>query len=76
MMNPSNIMKFMEAKQKFTSNHPKFSAFLGNVFSRGVTEGTVIEITLTRPGEEPMTTNFKVQESDLELLRELRELGR
>ena len=53
MMNPANIMKIMNAKNKFTANHPKFVAFLSAVFSREMEEGTVIEITLTRPGEEP-----------------------
>lgn len=72
MMNPSGIMKFMEAKNRFTANHPKFSAFINTVFSKGVTEGTVIEITVTRPGEEPITTNLKVLQSDLELFRELK----
>ena len=35
MMNPANIMKIMNAKNKFTANHPKFVAFLSAVFSRG-----------------------------------------
>ena len=50
-MNPAVIMKLMSAKNKFTSNHPKFSAFLNAVFSRGIEEGTIIEITVQRPGE-------------------------
>ena len=70
MMNPANIMKIMNAKNKFTANHPKFVAFLSAVFSREMEEGTVIEITLTRPGEEPMTTNMKIRQSDLDLMRE------
>ena len=37
-MNPAAIMKLMSAKNKFTSNHPKFSAFLNAVFSRGIEE--------------------------------------
>lgn len=75
MLNPGSIMKLMSAKKKFTDNHPKFMAFLERVFSMGVTEGTVIEITVTRPGEEPVTTNMKVKQSDLELMRELEELA-
>lgn len=59
MMNPANIMKIMNAKNKFTANHPKFVAFLSAVFSREMEEGTVIEITLTRPGEEPMTDQYE-----------------
>lgn len=75
MMNPASIMKIMNAKNKFTENHPKFSAFLGAVFSRGIVEGTVIEITVTRPGEEPITTNMKVRQSDLDLINELKDLA-
>ena len=72
MMNPANIMKIMNAKNKFTANHPKFVAFLSAVFSREMEEGTVIEITLTRPGEEPM----KIQQSDLDLMRELQDMAK
>ena len=69
MMNPANIMKIMNAKNKFV-------AFLSAVFSREMEEGTVIEITLTRPGEEPMTTNMKIQQSDLDLMRELQDMAK
>lgn len=75
MMNPASIMKIMNAKNKFTANHPKFAAFLDRVFSMGITEGTVIEITVTKPGEEPIATNMKVMQSDLDLLEELKGLA-
>lgn len=75
-MNPSSIMKLMSAKNKFTSNHPKFVSFLSAVFGSGIPEGTVIELTVTKPGQSPVTTNIKVQASDLELLEEMRELSR
>lgn len=76
MMNPAAIMKLMSAKNKFTANHPKFVNFLNAAFSRPIEEGTVIEITMTRPGEEPMTTNMKIQQADLELFEELKELAK
>ena len=34
----------------------------------------MIEITVTRPGEAPVTANLKVMQSDLELLEELKGL--
>lgn len=71
-MNPASMMKFMAAKNKFEGNHPKFFAFLKAVFLRGIEEGTVIEITVTRPGEQPMTTNMKIQQSDMELMQDLK----
>ena len=76
MVNPSDVMKIMNARNKFNANHPKFGAFLRTVFAGGIPEGTIIEISLTRPGEETITTNLKVKQSDLELLQELQSLGR
>lgn len=75
-MNASSIMKFMGAKAQFERNHPKFVAFLKSVFSKPLEEGTIMEITVTRPGEEPVTANIRVQQSDLELLAEMKELAR
>ncbi len=73
-LNPAAIMKLMSAKQKFNKNHPKFESFVKSIFSRPLEEGTVMEITVTRPGEAPVTANLKVQQSDLELLAGLKEL--
>lgn len=74
-MNPASIMKLMSAKNKFQKNHPKFVAFLNRCFAGGLKEGTIIEITVTNR-EAPITSNIKVQQSDLELLEELKEMGR
>ena len=74
MMNPAMIMKLINAKNVFTKNHPKFVAFLSAVFSNRIEEGTVIELSVTKPGEEPVTTNLKVQQSDLQLFDEIKEM--
>lgn len=73
-MNPMTMMKIVAAKNQFTANHPKFAAFIKHVFEKNIEEGTVIEITVQRPGEQPVTSNIKVKESDLELLQSLKEL--
>ena len=73
-MNASSMLKLKSARNQFNHNHPKFGAFLKTVFSRQIEEGTVIELSVARPGEEPVTTNLKVQQSDLELLEELKGL--
>ncbi len=75
-MNAASIMKLMNAKNQFSKNHPKFEAFLKSVFSKPMEEGSVIEIMVTRPGEEPVTANIKVLQSDLELIEELKELSK
>lgn len=73
-MNPASIMKLMSAKSAFEKNHPKFMAFIKAVTARKIEEGTVIEISVQKPGEEPLTANMKVRQDDLELLQGLKEL--
>ena len=75
MINPMSMMKMMQAKNKFTENHPKFVAFLSAAFSGGMEEGTIIELSVEKPGQSRMTTNIKVKQSDLELLEELKTLA-
>jgi len=75
-MNPTSIMKLMSAKKQFINNHPKFASFVRAAFSDGIEAGTIIEISVTKPGQGTMTSNIKVQETDLELLHELRELSK
>ena len=64
--NIGNMMKVMNAWNTFKQNHPKFPAFCSAVSRRGIREVTYIS-----PEGEKLTTNIKVQASDLELLREL-----
>ena len=40
----------------------------------GLPEGTVLELTVTKPGEEPVTTNMRITAEDLELIQELSEI--
>lgn len=76
MVNPAILMKLMNAKNVFTANHPKFESFFKAAFlsGQGVPEGTIIEMTVTKPGENPITSNIKIQQSDLELFEELKNL--
>ncbi len=74
-MNPASLMKMMNMKAKFEKNHPKFIAFLQTVFSRQIEEGTIIEITVKRPGEDAVTANISVTKDDIEMFNEMKTLG-
>lgn len=74
MINPASLMKAKKALDQFRSNHPKFVAFFRATLQGGIQEGTIIEITVTKPGESPVTTNMKVQPSDIELFKELKNI--
>lgn len=75
MMNPAAMMQIMTALKKFESTHPKFVAFIKTMFGKGITEGTIIELTIINPGQDPVTTNIRVQQSDLELVKQLQDLA-
>lgn len=74
-MNPSSMFKLMSLKGEFERNHPRFAAFLTNVLSRRLEAGTVLEISIQRPGEEKICTNMRVTESDLQLIQQLKEMA-
>lgn len=76
MMNPAIAMKLMSAFNQFKDRHPKFMAFLNTIISTGMPEGTIIEITVTKPDQEPITSNMRVTREDLELVEMLGEMGR
>ncbi len=75
-MNPMDWMKIAAFKKQLESNHPKVISFLKRIMGREWEEGTILELSVQRPGEEPICTNMKVTASDLEILRQLRELAK
>lgn len=75
MINPTAIFKVKGLWEKFTINHPKFMPFLAAVNRRGITEGTIIEISVTTPDGEKVATNIKINSEDMELFAELKRLA-
>ena len=54
--NMGNMMKLMGAWNTFKRNHPKFPAFCSAVYQKGLQEDSIIEISVTTPEGEKMTT--------------------
>lgn len=76
MLNPAKLLKFKGAWDTFTYNHPKFPKFLDAVHNKAMYEGTVIEITVTTPSGETISSNIKLTGSDLDLFSELKDLAK
>lgn len=67
-----DMMRLGSLWKGFQSRHPKFPKFLKAASRPGVLEeGTVIEIKIVPQNGEGITTNIKVSEKDLELLKSL-----
>ena len=74
MMNPQSMMQLLGALGTFKNNHPKFAGFIELMIKGGIPEDSVIEVTVTRPGEESITANMKVLASDIQLIQALKDL--
>ncbi|MBO4825452.1 MAG: hypothetical protein J5487_08655, partial [Lachnospiraceae bacterium] len=68
MPNPADIMKLMGMKNKFESSHPKFVSFIKDVAARGITEGDILEGTITRATGEKTTANLRVTADDVQMV--------
>ena len=58
----------------FAMRHPKFISFLKNIMSKPIAEETVIEISITRPGEDAVSSNIKIDKKDIALLEKLKNM--
>ena len=67
--NVSQLLKLRALRNRFEKNHPKFFPFMKAAKTRALEEGSLIEISVTPPDGEMISTYLKVQASDLELLQ-------
>ena len=58
--------------KKLETAHPKAASFVRNELMTGLPEGTIIEMTVTKPGREPRTTNVRITQEDLQALNEIK----
>lgn len=61
------------AWKQFHETHPRVLPFIKAVEAAGIKDGTVISVTVETPEGEKFESNIKVRQSDLDLLRGLKE---
>lgn len=70
LMDLSTLFQLKTAWSGFQRRHPKFVPFCRAAKTR-ITEGTVLEITVTPPDGQPLSMNLKVAAQDLDALNQL-----
>lgn len=73
-MNPMMLMKITSMLEKFKSNHPKVFPFFHEAGGK-IREGAIIEITVTDPEGNALTSNIRVNADDMELIAAMKEMG-
>ncbi|MCI7061675.1 MAG: hypothetical protein MR965_05670 [Lachnospiraceae bacterium] len=75
MINPAMLFRLKSAWSKFTASHPKFPMFLQAAGKNNVLrEGTILEINITTPEGQNISTNLKITPDDLQLIEELKNM--
>ena len=72
-LNPVKLLKLKTDMENFAANHPKFAEFLKKVINGGAKPDDVLEIKLIGSNGN-IETKIKLKDSDLELLKTLKEL--
>ena len=65
-LNPLKLMQLKSAWQSFARRHPKFPLFWKAVYKQGLVDGTVLEFKV-------LTSNMKVSQADLDLLKQIQD---
>lgn len=73
-MNPMSVLKLKNLLSRFKENHPKVPLFL-KAASGTITEGAVVELKITSAEGQTLVTNIRVNEQDMELINELKNLA-
>lgn len=69
------IQKLKNELNTFRLNHPKFPLFLKAVSQDALTEGTVIEISVTTPEGKNYCSNIKLKAEDMEFINSLKTIN-
>lgn len=72
-MNPMKFMQFKPLLERFRDRHPKFVQFFGYA-AKSITAGSLLEITVTDPEGKKIVTNIRVDEEDIALFHQFREM--
>lgn len=74
MINPVKLLKLKSAWDTFSINHPKFPKFLEAASRQGIQKDAIIEIKITNPTGQTISSNVKITESDTELFGSLSDI--
>lgn len=67
------LMQMKPLMEQFRERHPKFVKFFGYVGNR-ITDGTLIEISVTGADGKKVITNLRVSQEDLALVEQMKNL--
>ncbi len=74
MINPMKLVQLKPMWGRFQKNHPKFRQFFSAAAKAGVSEGSVIEISIRTAEGKELSTNVKLTDDDMEMIHTISEI--
>jgi hypothetical protein len=74
MLKPTKVIKILNKRHQFIRDYPDFYPFLKKAFGNEIIKDTLIEITVSKPGEEKLVTKIKIEESELPLFEAVKDI--
>ncbi len=68
--NPMKLMKLKDTFRMLNREHPKVLPFLRAVKDQALEEGTVMEISVTKPDGTNLTSNIRLTADDVRAIKE------
>lgn len=72
-LNPMKLLQMKAALDRFMQGHPKLQPFLDAVGQNALETGTVIEVLVTTAQGKRYSTNLRLSQQDMELVKEWKE---
>lgn len=77
VMNPFDLLKIQKAWGDFSSRHTQFAQFINYVCTHPIEEGDVVSVVIEKNNNgRRVSSNLKVTQEDLELIRIVQSLGK
>lgn len=71
MFNPKIIFELQNKWTQFTNRHPKFPMFLRAIGNAELKPGTIIEVKYITSNGQEISSNVKLGEEDVEMLKDV-----
>lgn len=73
-MNPGDMFAMAGMMKQFQADHPKALAFYQNEILSGLPEGTIVEVSIQKPGCEKATSNIRITANDIANFEKLKNM--
>lgn len=73
-LNPMMMIQLKASWDRFVRNHPKFPKFWKAAYKNGLAAGAVIDFKVTSADGKEISSNIRLTEDDMELIRQVKEI--